>query len=34
MWSRARDAVNHVFDNTTFQDLIDEDLPAVANYCI
>jgi Rrf2 family protein len=26
MWSRARDAVNHVFDNTTFQDLIDEDV--------
>ena len=34
MWSRARDAVNDVFDNTTFQDLIDEDLSAVANYCI
>jgi Rrf2 family cysteine metabolism transcriptional repressor len=34
MWSRVRNAVNHVFDNTTFQDLIDEDRSAVANYCI
>ena len=34
MWRRARDAVNHVFDNTTFQDLLDEDLSAAANYCI
>ena len=38
MWSRARDAVNEVFDNTTFQDLIDEGLSAgrrqSANYCI
>jgi Rrf2 family protein len=38
MWSRARDAVNEVFDNTTFQDLIDEGLSAgrrqIADYCI
>ncbi len=34
MWSRARDALDHVFDNTTFQDLIDEDRSAVADYCI
>ena len=38
MWSRARDAVNEVFDNTTFQDLIDEGLSAggqqIANYFI
>jgi len=34
LWSQVRDAVNHVFDNTTFQDLIDEDLSAVANYSI
>jgi Rrf2 family protein len=34
MWSRTRDALNHVFDNTTFQDLIDEDLSPVANYYI
>ena len=38
MWSRARDAVNEVFDNTTFQDLIDGGLPdgerQVSNYCI
>ena len=34
MWSQVRDAVNHVFDNTTFQDLIDEDPSAVVNYCI
>jgi DNA-binding IscR family transcriptional regulator len=38
MWSRARDAVNEVFDNTTFQDLIDERLSAGrlqnANYSI
>ena len=34
MWRRARDAVNHVFDNTTFQDLLDEDLSAAANYYI
>jgi Rrf2 family protein len=34
MWSRARDAVNHVFDNTTFQDLVDEDHSTAANYCI
>jgi len=38
MWSRARDAGNQIFDNTTFQDLIDEDPSCggrhVANYCI
>ncbi len=34
MWSRARDALNDVFDNTTFQDLLDEDPSAAANYCI
>ena len=34
MWRRARDAVNHVFDNTTFQDLLDEELSAAPNYCI
>ena len=37
-WSRARDAVNQVFDNTTFQDLIDQDPSCegrhVADYCI
>ena len=34
MWRRTRDAVNDVFDNTTFQDLLDEDPSAAANYCI
>jgi Rrf2 family cysteine metabolism transcriptional repressor len=38
MWSRARDALNQVFDGTTFQDLIDEGLSPggqyVADYCI
>ena len=34
MWRRARDAVSHVFDNTTFQDLLDEELSAAPNYCI
>jgi Rrf2 family cysteine metabolism transcriptional repressor len=34
MWRRARDAVTHVFDNTTFQDLLDEELSAAPNYCI
>lgn len=38
MWSRARDAGNQVFDGTTFQDLIDEDLASSgrhgADYCI
>ena len=34
MWRRARDAVNHVFDNTTFQDLLDEELSAAPNFCI
>ena len=38
MWSRARDAGNQVFDNTTFQDLIDEDPScggqSVDHYCI
>ena len=26
MWTRATDAMNEVFDGTTFQDLIDEDM--------
>lgn len=38
MWSRARDAVASVYDNTTFQDLIDKErlgAEAGANmYCI
>jgi len=34
MWRRARDAVNQVFDNTTFQDLLDEELSAAPNFCI
>ena len=38
MWSRARDAVASVYDNTTFQDLIDKErlgAEAQANtYCI
>ncbi len=34
MWRRTRDALNDVFDNTTFQDLLDEDLSAAADYCI
>jgi Rrf2 family transcriptional regulator, cysteine metabolism repressor len=38
MWSRARDAVAEVYDNTTFQDLIDKErLGAAARantYCI
>ena len=38
MWSRARDAVASVYDNTTFQDLIDNErlgAEAKANmYCI
>ncbi len=38
MWSRARDAVAEVYDETTFQDLIDEEQAAssrhVPSYCI
>ena len=38
MWGRARDAVGQVYDQTTFQDLIDEDLASggrhPASYCI
>ena len=38
MWTRARDAVADVYDTTTFQDLIDEELAVaegyVASYCI
>ncbi len=38
MWSRARDAATDVYDNTTFQNLIDEEKAAakqyVAGYCI
>jgi Rrf2 family cysteine metabolism transcriptional repressor len=38
MWSQARDAVSEVYDNTTFQDLIDKErlgAEAQANtYCI
>lgn len=38
MWTKARDAVAEVYDNTTFQDLIDAQLAAghgyVASYCI
>ncbi|MBT3200530.1 MAG: Rrf2 family transcriptional regulator [Phycisphaerales bacterium] len=38
MWSRARDAVASVYDNTTFQDLVDKErlgAEAQANtYCI
>ena len=38
MWSRARDAVASVYDNTTFRDLIDDerlDAEMKANmYCI
>ena len=38
MWERARDAVTRVYEQTTFQDLIDEERSAaeryVASYCI
>ncbi len=38
MWKRARDAVAEVYDGTTFQDLIDEELVSrseyVPSYCI
>ena len=38
MWRKARDAVAEVYDETTFQDLIDEELASadkyVAHYCI
>ena len=38
MWSRARDAVAGVYDQTSFQDLIEEEAAAaeryVASYCI
>ncbi len=38
MWSRARDAVAEVYDQTSFQDLIEEEAAAaeryVASYCI
>lgn len=38
MWSRARDAVAGVYDETTFQDLIEQELASadryVARYCI
>ena len=38
MWKRARDAVAEVYDGTTFQDLIDEELASrseyVPSYCI
>ena len=38
MWSRARDAVSEVYDQTSFQDLIDEQRASsdkyVASYCI
>ena len=38
MWSRARDAVSEVYDQTSFQDLIDEQNASadkyVASYCI
>jgi Rrf2 family protein len=38
MWTRARDVVSEVYDNTSFQDLIEEEAAAadkyVASYCI
>ena len=38
MWSRARDAVSEVYDQTSFQDLIEEEAATaakyVASYCI
>ena len=38
MWSRARDAVSAVYDQTSFQDLIEEEAAVakeyVASYCI
>lgn len=38
MWIRARDAVASIYDETTFQDLLDEEMAAqemrVLNYCI
>ena len=38
LWSRARDAVAEVYDQTSFQDLIEEEVAAakeyVASYCI
>ncbi len=38
MWSRARDAVAEVYDQTSFEDLIEEEAAAaekyVARYCI
>jgi len=38
MWMRARDAVAEIYDHTSFQDLLDEELvhagEYVANYCI
>ena len=32
MWSRARDAVAEVYDQTSFRDLIEEEAAAAANY--
>lgn len=38
LWSRARDAVNKIYDGTSFQDLIDEDAAisqsTITNFCI
>lgn len=38
MWARARDAIAEVYDETTFQDLMDEEQASardyVAGYCI
>lgn len=38
MWGRARDAISNVYDQTTFDDLLAEELAAndkyVASYCI